>query len=77
MTTTDFRAPEISERYGRYRLVWASQPATRTDAPDLMEYFRRTLDSLTMRGWSSDLDAETLAIHADLAKASFRTLEGL
>ncbi len=69
VTTMDYRVGRYEEPFRHYRVDWRKTTA-RTDTPDLLALFTEIIE------WSAAqrmVDAETLAAHADLAEASFRT----
>ncbi len=69
-TTTTYRVGRFEEPFCHYRIDWRKTTA-RTDTPDLLKLFT---DVIEWASAQSVVDAETLAVHADLAEASFRTL---
>ncbi len=66
--TTDYRTEEIVEHFYSYGFNAASF-SVRTDTPDLMGEFREQESEAY-----AAMNEESLAIHADLAEASFQSL---
>ncbi len=68
VTTMDYRVGRYEEPFRHYRVDWRRQLPVRIG--DLLALFTEIIE------WSAAqrmVDAETLAAHADLAEASFRT----
>lgn len=74
LDTTHGPAVDIQEPFRNYEGDWGTP--VRTDTPDLIVVFELAIEDAIMREWTPELDEDAAAVHADLAEASHRALDG-